>query len=185
MDKFFPVKKQTALLVIDVQEKISAAMNPNILKNVVDNILRLLKGMEILGCFYFVTEQYSRGLDGTVEDLRSFKQKCEHLEKMTFSCCRDLPLAERLKENQVTHVILTGMETHVCVLQTALDLVREGFFVHCVRDGLISRVKSNWETGLQLMRDAGCVITSTETILFQLLEMSGTEEFKQISKLVK
>ena len=82
-------------------------------------------------------------------------------------------------------VLLTGMETHVCILQTCVDLLEEGFNVHLVRDAACSRTKENWKTGTEFMRDAGAIVTCTETVLFQLLKVAGTEEFKAISKRIK
>ena len=82
-------------------------------------------------------------------------------------------------------MILTGMETHVCVLQTCLSLLKEGYFVHLVSDAVCSRKKDDYKTGCELMRDAGAVITCTETVLFQLMEKAGTPEFKAISKRIK
>jgi nicotinamidase-related amidase len=92
---------------------------------------------------------------------------------------------ERLEALGRKKVILCGMETHVCVLQTGLDLLREGFDVHLARDATCSRSRENRRTGIGMMRDAGAVITSTETVLFQLLREAGTAEFKAVSKIVK
>jgi nicotinamidase-related amidase len=92
---------------------------------------------------------------------------------------------ERISALDRKKVILCGMETHVCVLQTALGLLRDGKDVHLVQDAVCSRSKSNWRTGVEFMRDAGAVVTSTETVLFQLLGAAGTDEFKAVSKLVK
>ena len=183
--RFYPKNDETALVVIDVQERISAVMDQDDLEKITDNIIRLLKGMEILESPYFFTEQYTKGLGPTIEKLQPFKQNVEHLEKMYFSCCRDIDLVDKLKNKSIRYAVLCGMETHVCVLQTALDLLKEGFFVHVVSDAVISRFPSNRITGLELLRDAGAVITSTETILFQLQEKCGTDRFKAISKLVR
>ena len=80
---------------------------------------------------------------------------------------------------------MTGMETHVCILQTCIGLLRDGYNVHLVKDAVCSRSKENWKTGVEFMRDAGAVITGTETVLFQLLKIAGTQEFKAISKRIK
>ncbi len=185
MERFFPHIHSTALLVIDVQERISAVMHPEELEAVTTNIIRLLKGMELMGGAHLFTEQYPKGLGPTIEALQPYKSQVDNLEKLYFSCCRDLPLVERLQEQGIASVVLAGMETHVCVLQTALDLIKEGFFVHVVRDAVISRQALNKETGLRFMENAGAVVTTTETLLFQLQERCGTEQFKQISRLVR
>jgi nicotinamidase-related amidase len=185
MKKFFPQKGRTALVVIDIQERLAAAMDQEWLRAVVDNTQRLLQGMEILGCPSFMTEQYPRGLGETVAELGLYRQRIGVMEKMAFSCCRDTPLADELRHAGTDHVLLVGMETHVCVLQTALDLLAAGFWVHVVKDGVMSRRRENWQGGLELMREAGAVVTTTETVLFQLQETAAAETFRQISKLVK
>ncbi|MBN2431030.1 MAG: isochorismatase family protein [Acidobacteria bacterium] len=185
MEKFIPRRGRTALLVIDVQERLAAVLDQAWLRNVVVNIQRMLQGMEVLGCPAILTEQYPRGLGATVADLQLFRQNMPVMEKMAFSCCRDLPLVADLQRRDAEYVLLTGMETHVCVLQTALDLLAAGRRVHVLQDAVISRTRDNWRAGLELMRDAGAVISTTEIALFQLQETSGTASFKQISKLVK
>jgi nicotinamidase-related amidase len=104
---------------------------------------------------------------------------------MSFSCCGDETFLSRLKNMQRRQVIVTGMETHICVLQTALELLAQGYYVHVVSDAVISRKKRNWELGLNMAASAGAVITSTEAAMFQLLKVAGTDEFKKLSKLVR
>ena len=104
---------------------------------------------------------------------------------MTFSCCGDPAFVEKMKVSGRKQVIIVGMECHVCVLQTVIELLDAGFNVHLVRDAVMSRRKENWLVGLETARDAGAVITSTEAALFQLLKVAGTEEFKKLSKLVR
>jgi|GEM_PF-63722 len=185
MEKFILQRGRTALLVIDVQERLAAVLDQEWLRHVVANIQRLLQGMEVLGCPAILTEQYPHGLGATVPELQLFRQKMPVLEKRAFSCCRDVPLVADLQKRDIAHVLLAGMETHVCVLQTALDLLASGGRVHVLEDAVISRTRDNWRAGLALMRDAGAVISTTEIALFQLQETSATESFKRISKLVK
>jgi len=104
---------------------------------------------------------------------------------MTFSCCGEPMFMDDVRAVGRRKFLLTGMETHVCVLQTCIGLLREGFDVHVVNDAMCSRAPDNRNTALDFMRDAGAVITCTETALFQLLGEAGTEEFKTISKRIK
>ncbi len=107
------------------------------------------------------------------------------IEKMNFSCCAEPSFLDALERTGRKKLIVVGMETHICVLQTVLDLLASGYVVHLVRDAVCSRDKLDWESGLDMSREAGAVITSTETVLFQLLERAGTDEFRKISKMVK
>jgi nicotinamidase-related amidase len=109
----------------------------------------------------------------------------EPVEKITFDCCRESSFHRGLNETGRKKVILAGMETHVCVLQTAMGLMRDGYFVHVVEDAVCSRAREHFRTGLEFMRDGGAVISCTETVLFQLLERAGTAEFKAISSMIK
>jgi nicotinamidase-related amidase len=104
---------------------------------------------------------------------------------MTFSCCGETTFPEALRKIGRKQIIITGMETHVCVLQTVLQLLEAGYIVHVVADAVMSRKKENWQIALGIARQAGAVITSTETVLFQLLRVAGSEEFKKLSKLVR
>jgi nicotinamidase-related amidase len=104
---------------------------------------------------------------------------------MTFSCCGSTDFVDALKASGRTQVIITGMETHVCVLQTVIELREAGFTVHIVKDAVMSRSKQNWHTAITAMTLAGAIPTSTESALFQLLKVAGTDEFKKLSKLVR
>jgi len=104
---------------------------------------------------------------------------------MAFSSCGSAEFVEKLKATGRTQVIVCGMETHVCVLQTVIELREAGFDVHLVKDAVMSRSKQNWQTALEAMTLTGAVPTCTESALFQLLKVAGTEEFKKLSKLVR
>jgi nicotinamidase-related amidase len=107
------------------------------------------------------------------------------IEKMTFSCCGEEPFPEQLRKLGRKQIIITGMESHVCVLQTVLQLLEAGYIVHVVADAVMSRKKENWRIALAMMQQAGAVITSTEIAIFQLLRVAGSEEFRKLSKLVR
>jgi nicotinamidase-related amidase len=130
------------------------------------------------------TEQYVKGLGSTLCVLKE-KLTEPALEKMTFSCCGEEPFPGQLKAFGRKQVIVTGMEAHVCVLQTVIELLDAEYHVHLVKDAVMSRRKENWQVGIDAAVAAGAVITSTETALFQLLRVAGSEEFKKLSKLVR
>ncbi len=183
-EKFFLNRDNAVLVVIDVQEKLCKAMDERVLERLTKNIETLQEAAKELGLPMLVTEQYVKGLGETVAELKT--QAIEPaIEKMTFSCCGEPSFPDKLKALGRTQVIVTGMETHVCVLQTVIELLDAGYTVHLVRDAVMSRRKENWFVGLEAARDAGAVITSTEAALFQLLQVAGTEEFKKLSKLVR
>jgi isochorismate hydrolase len=183
-DKFFLNRDAAVLVVIDVQEKLCRAMDEKILAKLTANVAILQEAAAELGIPVLATEQYVKGLGETVPGIKQ-NLAAPALEKMTFSCCGDDAFLARLKELKRNQIIITGMETHVCVLQTVLELLDAGFHVHLVRDAVMSRRKDNWFVGLETAAAAGAVITSTETALFQLLKVAGTEEFKKLSKLVR
>lgn len=184
MDTFFLNRKQAVLVVIDVQEKLCAAMDPEVLEQLTKNTSILLEAARELDIPVVATEQYVKGLGCTVPELRE-KFEGAAFEKMTFSCCGDEAFLNRLAQLGRKQVIVTGMETHVCVLQTILELRERGYSVHLVKDAVMSRRKENWKIGLNTAAASGAVITSTEAALFQLLRVAGTEEFKKLSKLVR
>jgi len=184
LDRFFLDRSKTVLLVIDVQEKLSRAMDQQVLEKATRNISILLDAAAEMEIPVVATEQYVKGLGETVPALKEkFPQAA--LEKMTFSCCGGDGFLEKLAHLKRPQVIVTGMETHVCVLQTVLELLDEGYVVHLVADAVLSRRKENWRTALATLTAAGAVLTTTEAALFQLMRVAGTEEFKKLSKLVR
>ena len=183
LDKFFLDKEDTVLLVVDIQEKLAVVMMEK--DKVVGNNLHLIELAKMINMPVMVTEQYPKGLGPTVAEVRNALPFYRPVEKMTFDCCGQPPFLEELKEHNKRNIVLTGMETHICVLQTCIGLLKGGINVHIVQDAVCSRTKENWKTGVEFMREAGAVVTSTETVLFQLLKVAGTEEFKKISQRIK
>jgi len=183
LDKFFLDKEDTVLLIVDIQEKLAAVMTEK--DKVVRNNLHLIELAKMISMPVMVTEQYPRGLGPTVAEIRNALPFYRPIEKMTFDCCGQPPFLEELKEHNKRNVVLTGMETHICVLQTCIGLLKGGINVHVVQDAVCSRTRENWKTGVEFMREAGAVVTGTETVLFQLLKVAGTEEFKKISQRIK
>lgn len=184
-NKFLLDPAKAVLVVIDVQEKLCAAMDQELLRQLVKNTGILLESANELAVPVFFTEQYVKGLGSTLPELKARAAAAPSFEKLTFSCCGNRSFVEQLRDSGRTQVIVAGMETHVCVLQTVIELQAAGFHVHVVKDAVMSRSRDNWQTAVEAMVLAGAVPTSTESVLFQLLKIAGTDSFKKLSKLVK
>lgn len=180
-----PNRERCALLVIDIQERLTVAMPADVLSGVLRSTCTLIQTAHEFSLPVLISEQYPKGLGPTVADIRAISANSQPLEKVEFSCCRAPAVAPALEALKGYDFILCGMETHVCVLQTAIDLLQRGHRVYAAADGMCSRTAFNHNTGLALMRDAGAVIGSAEVFAFGLLGAAGTERFKRISKLVK
>jgi nicotinamidase-related amidase len=180
---YFPDKHESVLLIVDIQERLAATMEMR--DAVINNCLHLIELAKMQNIPIVVTEQYPRGLGQTAAEIRDAVTVYQPIEKLAFNCCGEPAFMNAIKALNKKTVILTGMETHVCVLQTCVSLLEKGFNVHLVQDGVCSRTKENWKVGTAFMRDAGAIVTCTETVMFQLLQVAGTEEFKAISKRIK
>lgn len=176
-------RKSSGLLIIDIQQRINAVMKFRV--RVIKNTVKLIEGFNILDVPIFITEQYRKGLGPTEKSILDALTKLDIVEKINFSCCASPPFMEQLHQKNIQQVVVCGIEAHVCVLQTCLDLLAEGFQVHLVVDAISSRKKLDHQTAIDRMQSAGVILTTTETALFELLEQAGTSEFKQISQLVK
>lgn len=183
MDKFLLTKDNSILLIVDIQERLAVVMKEK--EKVAANSLHLIEAAKLLQMPVVFTEQYPKGLGPTISEIKEALLNCQPIEKITFSCCGEPSFLKTLSFTGKKKIILIGMETHICVLQTCLGLLKEGYDVHVVNDAVCSRCKDNFKTGIEFMREAGAVITCTETVLFQLLERAGTEEFNIISKRIK
>lgn len=177
------LKEQAVGVLIDVQEKLVPHMHE--MDQVLEKQVMLVKGLQQLEVPVLVTEQYVRGLGKTLPELQELVNIDEAMEKMAFSCYDDAAFAEKLRETGRKTVILFGIETHVCVLQTVLDLVENGYQPVVIEDCVSSRKPADKATALRRMAQEGAVITSAESILFELCRVAGTDGFKVISRLVK
>jgi nicotinamidase-related amidase len=173
-------RHDTGLLVIDVQTKLMDKMTSR--DSVLANIARLIEAATILGIPKQATEQYPKGIGPTVPELAH--RLPVRSEKLTFSCCGLREIVEQFRQRHVHKVLLAGIETHVCVLQTALDLVAQGFHAFVAADAVASRKELDRDIGLKRMEQSGVVLTTTEAALFEWTERAGTPEFKEISRLV-
>jgi nicotinamidase-related amidase len=171
------------LVVIDVQERLLPVIFEK--ERVVENAVRLLKGAAALGLPIIVTEQYRKGIGPTVPEITGAIAEFAPFEKLAFSACGAPGFLEALAAKGLTDLALCGIEAHVCVCQTCLELLDRGFRCFVVADAISSRTPANHQLAVERMRQAGAVIVSTEMLLFELLERAGTPEFKQILALVK
>lgn len=177
-------KKNTALVVVDLQEAFRNAISdfPMLLSRAAIAV----RGFQILNLPIIVTEQYPKGLGRTVEEIRlTLPPDFEYVEKTAFSSCRATLFKEKLKQTGVTHVILCGLETHICVNQTAHDLLTEAFEVHILTDAVGSRFGVDKETALRKMQMNGIVPSTVEMALFELLRDAKHEQFKEVQTLIK
>lgn len=175
-------REKTALLIIDIQERIYKVMRNH--EKLIENVEKLVKGIKILNVSIYTTEQYPQGLGSTILQIKNLLPE-EPIQKMSFSCCGAADLFTQLKNNGIEQVVVCGIESHVCVQQTVLDLIANDFQVNLPVNAVSSRSKIDYNTSLQRMEKHGAELTTVESILFELLQVSGTPEFKQISSLVK
>ncbi len=183
-EKFWLDGEKAALVVIDVQEKLAPAMNSELYAQLLEHSGLLIDGFKALNLPIIATEQYSKGLGHTVKELDGAAEQYR-IEKMAFSCCGEENFLAALEATGAKQVVIVGMETHVCVFQTVIDLLDRGYVVHLVRDAVSSRFQSDYENAVSTAARAGAVITTTEMVLFQLVKGAGTDGFKAVSRLVR
>jgi nicotinamidase-related amidase len=176
-------KSKTALLVVDIQEKLIPAIS--IYPKLEPSILRMIKVAAELGLTTLLTEQYPKGLGSTLTSIKDALSAYEPIEKNTFSCCGVDVIQQKLEEARAEAVVLVGVEAHVCVQQTALDLLAAGFRVHVPADAVASQRKFDWQIAIERMRQAEAIISTTQSIIFELLVEAGTPEFKAVLPLLK
>ncbi|MFC2089892.1 hydrolase [Bacteroidota bacterium] len=177
------LKEQTIGLVIDIQERLLPHIAAH--EEILHNTTILLEGLKVLEIPVLLTEQYRKGLGPTVDLVQNSLASFDPMEKMTFSCCDDKEFEAALKNSGKKNVIICGIETHVCVLQTTIDMLEQGYQPVVVADCVSSRKIHDKEIAIERMRSEGAIISSYESILFELTRVSGTEMFKAISRLVK
>jgi len=185
-------RRRAALFVVDLQERLVPAMPEEVVAQIVRNASILIDAAARLGLPIVVSQQYPRGLGATLPAIeqalaaaRGAGAEVQRFDKLEFSAAAApafAALAPRLGRDQW---IITGMEAHVCVYQTARDLAARGGAVHVVADAVCSRAKANWRIGLGLAERAGAIVTSTEVCVFDLLGRAGSDEFRALSKAIK
>ncbi|MBI2195002.1 MAG: hydrolase [Planctomycetes bacterium] len=177
------LRERSALLVVDIQEKLVPTL-PRY-PEIEPNVQRLIRVAGILRVPIVVTEQYPKGLGTTLASIREALPAYQPVVKNTFSCCGSPEVVPALRQSRAEAVVLVGMEAHVCVQQTALDLMANGFRVHVPADAVVSRRKLDWEVALRRMERAGAILTTSQSVIFELLVEAGTPEFKAVLPLMK
>jgi nicotinamidase-related amidase len=176
-------RENSAALLIDIQDRLFPHIHQK------DELLRkssiLIEGLQVLGIPLVITEQYPKGLGKTVAALSDLVNQDPVIEKIAFSCCDEPAVLQTAALQKSKTIIICGIEAHVCVLQTVVDLLESGYIPVVVEDCISSRNPQDKFTAVERMRSEGAVITSCESILFELARVAGTDEFKAISRLVK
>ena len=174
-----------ALLVVDIQTKLLPPIFQK--EQLVRNARLLIRTAEILKIPAVISTQYAKGLGGTVPEIASLLPQTEAIDKVMFSCFGSEAFSTSLKRlpGSRNTLLLCGMESHICVAQTALAALREGYLVHVASDAVGSRTEWNWKVGLERMRAAGAVLSSTEMMIYELMRSSGSEAFKELLPYLK
>jgi len=176
-------RENTGLIIVDAQERLMQVMgNPD---RVSDRIVKLLHLARMFYLPVILTEQNPKLLGPTIPAVKEALPRYQPIEKLDFDCCNVELFNTRLEEKTLRNIILTGVEAHICIFQTCISLMQRGYTVHVPHHAVDSRTADNREIGLSLMREAGAVVTSAETIIFQVLKRAGTMEFKEMLKIVK
>ena len=175
----------SVLLVIDIQERLLPAIHETDQAPLVKNARIAIQAAQLFDVPVVVSEQYPRGLGPTLPALQEALESQAPFAKTEFSAYKNEALRSQLETHQRSHVILCGIEAHICVLQTALELSAAGYQVHLLSDAVASRVPTNKQVALNLLQSAGCHISSTETVAFQWCRHAGNPGFKALSHLVR
>jgi len=177
--------ERCALVVVDIQQKLLPPIYQR--EQLVRNAQLLIRAAGILKIPALVSTQYAKGLGGTVPEIASLLPGTEAIDKTLFSCFGSDMFCATLKRvpGQRNTLLLCGMESHICVTQTALAALREGYLVHVASDAVGSRTEWNWKIGLERMHDAGAVISSTEMMIYELMRASSSEAFKELLPYLK
>ena len=175
--------QNSLVLLIDYQERFTPFLVNN--EETVKNIKLLLAGGSIYGVPIITTEQVPEKLGSTISDFKEYLHHAKFFYKKSMSCCGQIGFLDELKNRNIKQIAVCGIEAHVCVLQTALDLIHNGFQVHLACDAITVRVPHNKEIAIEKMKSAGVIVSSVETILFEMAYTAGTEEFKKLQQLFK
>jgi nicotinamidase-related amidase len=176
-------RADTALILVDVQAKLVPAMDGK--ETLLENLKRLIQGVRILGISILWTEQNPAGLGPTLSEIADLLPDQKPMSKYSFSCCGNEQFKNKLDTLNRKNLLIAGIESHVCVYQTVADLIHLQYEVQVVADAVASRTPENKRIGLEKSKSAGACLTSTETVLFELLKDAKSEKFKEIIKIIK
>jgi len=181
----FTTEQDSVLVLMDIQERLMAAMPKGVRERLIVQVSILLAASTALSVPVIVTEQYPKGLGSTELVLKSLlSESVQVIEKTSFSSAKVDSFLEAIAQTKRTQIILTGMESHICILQSALDLQQQGYQVFVVEDAVSSRTTTNQNNALKRMRQAGIIITNVESIIFEWLGDAKHPAFKSLSKLI-
>lgn len=176
-------RDDTALVAIDFQEKLMPAMSNR--ARLTEQTIRLVKGMKVLGIPAIVTQQYTKGIGETDAAIAEALGDFQHVEKTTFSCLANEEFASRIKSLNKKNIVVCGIEAHICVQQTVLQLLEQGYNVYLVADCISSRSEEDKLWAISRMGEAGAVVTTYESVLYEIMRDSKAEGFKAVSAIVK
>ena len=174
---------KSVLVIVDVQTKLLNVMHDYPV--LIENLKKLVRGVQTLGVPIILTEQYPVGLGGTADELRALLNGIQPIQKMAFSCCAEDNFLTELRRHNREQVIVCGIEAHICVYQTCRDLLDRKYEVHLVTDGIASRQPENKNLVVTKLQGAGVYLTSVEMALFEMLKDAHNEHFKAIAKIIK
>jgi nicotinamidase-related amidase len=175
-------RANSLLLIVDVQERLAPAVLES--KPLIGNCTKLMRAANHLGIPVLISEQYPKGLGHTVPALTELVPSHVFVEKTAFSCASEPALLERIGSAGRVQIVLAGMETHVCVLQSAFDLVRKDYIPYVVQDAVSSRTHQNHDAGIERLRSAGIPVVTTEMVIFEWLERADTAQFRALRSLI-
>jgi nicotinamidase-related amidase len=177
------LKENTIAFIIDIQERLFPYIYEN--KQLVESTIKLIEGLKLFNIPIYITEQYKKGLGETIKDISDIVTPVCNYEKLSFSCCDEPDFMNIISVNNKKNVIICGIESHICILQTTIDLLKLGYLPIVVADCISSRKLSDKQYAIDRMRQEGAIITTFESLLFELCRVSGTDQFRAISKIVK
>jgi len=179
-------KDNSILVIVDIQERLSSAIPEKILSRVTKKTATLSQAANLLDIPVLISEQYPKGLGPTLTEVSEYlPNSSTFIEKTCFSCAQNQEFLTKIKASNKKQIILCGMEAHICVTQTALELQQLNYQVYIASDAICSRKKSNYKNALQRLQQANCIISNSESICFEWLTDATHPQFKAISKLIK
>jgi len=177
-------KEKSIALVIDIQEKLIPYIYNN--EIIIKNNIKLIECLDILNIPILFTQQYTKGLGNTIPEISKFiKKENDIIEKISFSCCKENKFLDKVLPLNPEFIIISGIETHICILQTAIDLLQFNITPVIVTNCTSSRYVYDHETALLRLNKEGAILTTYESLLFELLQYAGTDTFKKISNIIK
>lgn len=176
-------REQSVLIVVDLQDTLLRTIKVG--RQIAENIRLLIQTAQSLGIPIIFTTQNAEKLGGVIPELSTHTENTPAIDKLSFSCCGSEEFMKQLQSTGRTQVVLTGIEAHICIMQTALDLVKAGYSVHVPYDAVASRQKRDWKYALLRLAHSGVVVTSLESVIYEWLQEAGTEQFRSVLPALK